>query len=126
MSQCARPECLTAAKSSCSGCDREQYCGSICQKLDWKSHKSICPILKRLSNKLQTYDEAVQIIDEILVSNKGNNARVLENLLKYADYQFGEHVEGSKYHERSDGQHIANWNVGIGILLEISKRIVNI
>jgi tetratricopeptide (TPR) repeat protein len=82
--------------------------------------------LKKLPKKLQSYDEAVKIIDEILASNKGNNARVLEHLLTYADYQFGQHVAGSKYRERSDGQRIANWNVDIDILLEISTRISNI
>jgi hypothetical protein len=47
-------------------------------------------------------------------------------LLFYADYQFGEHVAGSKYRERSDGQRIANWNVDISILLKIITRITNI
>jgi tetratricopeptide (TPR) repeat protein len=126
MSQCARPDCQTIAKSSCSSCGREQYCGSDCQKLDWKAHKLICPILKKLPNKLQSYKEAVQIINEILTSNKGNNARILEHLLSYADYQFGEHVAGSKYRERSDGQRIDNWNVDISIFLKISTRITDI
>jgi hypothetical protein len=126
MSQCGRPNCQVAAKSSCSGCGREQYCGSDCQKLDWKAHKSMCPILKKLPNKLQSYNEAVQIIDEIMMSNKGNNARVLEHLLSYADYQFGQTVAGSKYRERSDGQSIANWTVDIFILLQISSKLVEI
>jgi hypothetical protein len=47
-------------------------------------------------------------------------------LLSYADHQFGEHVSGSKYRERSDGQRIANWDVDISILLKISTRITNI
>jgi hypothetical protein len=126
MSHCARPECQTAAKSSCSRCGREQYCGSDCQRLDWKAHKIICPILKKLPNRQQSYNEVVQIIDEILASNQGNNARILEHLLSYADYQFGQHVAGSKYRERSDGQSIANWDVDINILLLISIRISNI
>jgi hypothetical protein len=126
MSHCARPDCQTAANSSCSGCDREQYCGSDCQKLDWKAHKSICPILKKLANKQQSYKKAVQSIDETLASNKANNVRVLDHLLSYADYQFGQHVAGSKYRERSDGQRIDNWDVEIDILFLISKKISNI
>jgi tetratricopeptide (TPR) repeat protein len=82
--------------------------------------------LKKLPNKLQSYNEAVQTINEILASSKGNNARVLEHLLSYADYQFGQHVAGSKYRERSDGQRIDNWNVDINILFEISTRLSNI
>jgi hypothetical protein len=106
---------------------QSQYCGSDCQKLDWKAHKLICPILKKPPNKLQSYKEAVQIVDEMLTSNKGNNARVLAHLLSYADYQFGQHIAGSKYRERSDGQErISNWDVDFNILLEIITRITNI
>jgi hypothetical protein len=47
-------------------------------------------------------------------------------LLSYADYQFGEHVAGSKYRERSDGQRIDNWDVDINILLKIITKIINI
>jgi hypothetical protein len=79
--------------------------------------------LKKFPNKLQSYNEAVQIIDEILTSNKGSNTRVLGHLLSYADYQFGEHVAGSKYRERSDGQRIANWTVDIDILNKIITTI---
>jgi tetratricopeptide (TPR) repeat protein len=126
MSLCARPNCQTAAKSSCSGCGREQYCGSACQKLDWKVHKLICPILKRLPNKQQSYKEAVRIINEIRSSNKGNDVRVLGHLLSYADYQFGQPVTGRDYRERSDGQRITNLQVDIYILLHISNQIVNV
>jgi hypothetical protein len=82
--------------------------------------------LKKLPNKLQSYNEAVQIIDEILTSSKGKNARILVHLLSYADYQFGEHIAGSKYRERSDGQRISNWDVDINILNNISRRITDI
>ncbi len=85
MSQCARPECVSKGKSSCSICFREQYCSSECQKLDWKIHKGMCPILKKLSREPQPYNEAMRVINEILTSNKGYKIRVLEHLLSYAD-----------------------------------------
>jgi hypothetical protein len=120
MSLCARPGCESAAKSSCSACDREQYCGSICQKLDWKIHKSICAILKKLPQKQQPYDEASRIINEILPSNRGKDARVLEHLLSYADYQFWPPITGRDYREWSDDQHISNWTVDIHIFYFVS------
>jgi tetratricopeptide (TPR) repeat protein len=126
MSQCARPDCQAVANSSCSGCGREQYCGSVCQKLDWKVHKSLCPIFKKLSSQLQPYNEVVRITKEILASNKGNDIRVLEHLMSYADYQFGKQVAGRDHRERMDGQRIANWDVEIEILLKISNNLVNI
>jgi tetratricopeptide (TPR) repeat protein len=114
------------AKSSCSGCGREQYCGSACQKQDWKMHKSMCPILKKLSNRLQPYGEVVQVAKEILASKKGGNIRTLEHLLQYGEYQFGKPIIGKDYRERTDGQTIANWDVDINILLKISITIVDI
>jgi hypothetical protein len=125
MSQCARPDCQIAAKSSCSGCRREQYCGSVCQKLDWKAHKSICTILKRLPYHLHSCDEAARVTTEILASNKGNDVRVLKHLLSYADNQFGQQVEGRDYRVRGDGQRIANWVVDIDILLNINSTMIN-
>eukprot|EP00596_Hydrurales_sp_CCMP1899_P008774 CAMPEP_0119037738 /NCGR_PEP_ID=MMETSP1177-20130426/6223_1 /TAXON_ID=2985 /ORGANISM="Ochromonas sp, Strain CCMP1899" /LENGTH=347 /DNA_ID=CAMNT_0006999371 /DNA_START=296 /DNA_END=1340 /DNA_ORIENTATION=- len=125
--QCARPDCQIVAKSSCSGCGREKYCGSVCQKQDWKAHKSICAILKKLPNQLHSYNEAARVIKEILASNKGNDIRVLEHLLSYADNQFGQHVEGRDYRERTDGQRIDNnWDVDIDTLLKISNSMINI
>jgi tetratricopeptide (TPR) repeat protein len=128
MSTCARPNCQIAAKSSCSGCGRKKYCGSVCQKQDWKAHKSICAILKKLPNKLQSYDETletVRIIKQILASNKGIDIRVLEHLLSYADNQFGQQVAGRDYCERIDGQRIDNWDVDINILLKINSRMTD-
>jgi hypothetical protein len=71
MSQCARPGCIISGKSSCSGCEREIYCGSMCQKMDWKAHKPSCSTLKNLSKNLLTYREAKQVIDKILASKEG-------------------------------------------------------
>mmetsp|Transcript_44116 Transcript_44116/g.86875 ORF Transcript_44116/g.86875 Transcript_44116/m.86875 type:complete len:474 (-) Transcript_44116:262-1683(-) len=34
--------CGKKAKSKCSKCQNVGYCGSVCQKLDWKSHKLEC------------------------------------------------------------------------------------
>jgi hypothetical protein len=86
----------------------------------------MCPILKKLPNKLQSYDEAVRIIDEILTSNKGNDLRVLGRLLSYADYQFEQPTRGRDYRERIDGQRIDNWTVDLNILLHISMKMVNV
>jgi tetratricopeptide (TPR) repeat protein len=82
--------------------------------------------LKKLPNQLHSYSEAARVIKGILASNKGNDVRVLEHLLSYADNQFGQQVEGRDYRERTDGQRIANWDVDINILLNISTIISNI
>lgn len=84
----------------------------------------MCPILKKLSNCLQTLDNANQIIREIL-SKKDNSLRILEHLLSYAEYQFGTPVEGIGHRERG-GQRECNWNVDIAILHVINHRIADI
>jgi tetratricopeptide (TPR) repeat protein len=126
MSECARPDCHQAGKSFCSGCGREQYCGSACQKQDWKKHKSMCPVLKKLSNTLQPYDEVVQVVKEMIESKKGDNIRIFEHLLLYTEYQFGKPIIGKDYRERTDGQRISNWNVDICYILKISSTILYI
>mmetsp|Transcript_11679 Transcript_11679/g.11322 ORF Transcript_11679/g.11322 Transcript_11679/m.11322 type:complete len:469 (+) Transcript_11679:96-1502(+) len=129
MFQCARPNCHLQGKSSCSGCGREQYCGSECQKLDWKIHKSLCPFLKKLSNKTQPYHEALKVIDSILQSKKANDMRVLEHLLSYVEYQFElihrKEVTGIIYYDRGDGQRTNNWDVDILIFYEIYRSIIS-
>jgi hypothetical protein len=86
----------------------------------------MCPILKKLSNKLQSFDDAFQIITEILASKKGKDERVLEHLLSYADCQFGKGVTGKDYREREDGERISNFKVDLDILHEINHRLFRI
>jgi hypothetical protein len=78
----------------------------------------MCPILKKLSTKLQPYHEVIQIKNEILASKKGSDVRVLVHLLSYLEYQFGGKVAGIDYRERIDGERVSNWEVEIEILQE--------
>jgi tetratricopeptide (TPR) repeat protein len=86
----------------------------------------MCPILKKLSKNLQPFREVIPLIKEILASPKGNDVRVLEHLLSYAEYQFGSQFLGISYRGREGGEHISNWEVDIGILYNIKNRIVDV
>jgi hypothetical protein len=79
----------------------------------------MCPILKKLKVELQPYREVARLIIEILESKKGNDCRVLEHLLSFADYQFGKEVIEKNYRERGDGERISNWNLDMNILNQI-------
>jgi hypothetical protein len=125
MSQCGRPGCHWAAKSSCSGCEREDYCGSDCQKLDWKDHKSMCPILKKFSKELQPYNKAIAVIDEVMESKKIKDIRFLGHLLSYAHHQLGKQVTGTIYLERKDGQRINNFSFAV-ILAGMNSNIAGL
>jgi hypothetical protein len=123
MSTCTRPCCLLEGLHRCSICLREAYCSVDCQKGDWKAHKAICKILKKLSFQLQPYHEVIQVIKEIrevVVTQKMENTRVLGHSISYALYQFGDRVIGKTCRERAfNGECIDNWVFEIGILVPI-------
>jgi hypothetical protein len=79
----------------------------------------MCPILKKLTNKLRPYREVNRLVDEILKSKKGNDIRVLEHLLSFAEDQFGKEITGKHYRERGDGDRKSDWIVEIEILNDI-------
>jgi hypothetical protein len=76
----------------------------------------MCPILKKLSTKLQPFHEVILIKDEILALKKGEDCSVFEHLLSYLEYQFGEKVVGRDYRERKNGERISDWVVEFMIL----------
>jgi hypothetical protein len=102
----------------------EPYCSGECQKLDWKKHKLICTILKRLSNELQPYQEVVKVIMEILVIP--GNLRILSHLLCYAEFQFGERIAGKAYRQRGNGEKIDNLTVEVRVVIDIYRRFLSV
>jgi hypothetical protein len=83
----------------------------------------MCPILKKLSIQLQPFIEVIRIKNEVLKSKKGEDCRVLEHLLSYLEYQFGQKVAGIDYRERSNGERINNWIVEVKILSTIYGQL---
>lgn len=124
MSQCARPCCNKSAIHRCSVCLKEPYCSGECQKSDWKKHKLICKVLKRLPSNLQPYREVVQNIEGIRSATK--NVRVLHHLLSYAQFQFGNSIPGKSYRQRQNGERIDNFEVEIDIMILIYRNLVTI
>jgi hypothetical protein len=39
---CYHPDCENNGRYLCSGCRSVRYCSDVCQRADWKSHKSGC------------------------------------------------------------------------------------
>lgn len=54
----------------------------------------MCPIVKKLVNKLQSKDEVTGVICEILDSRKGKDVRVVGHLILYAEFQFKNRLAG--------------------------------
>jgi hypothetical protein len=129
VSQCALPACFKKGANRCSICLRESYCSGECQKVDWKFHKLICKILKKLSDGFQPYHEVSRVIDEILdemPENKELGIRILGHLISYAERQFGNRILGKAYRERNSGERIDNWGVEIKILVRIYDDLISI
>lgn len=62
-------------------------CGTAAEnakKIDWKKHKLICKILKKLSDNLHPFVEVLQVIVEIF--GAPGDVRVLRHLLAYAHF----------------------------------------
>lgn len=87
MPVCGRIGCHREGVNRCSICLREPYCCCECQKSDWKKHKLVCKILKKLSSDRQSYNVVIQTVTEIFLMPK--NVRVLNHLLHYVEFQVG-------------------------------------
>jgi hypothetical protein len=126
--KCARPGCICLATSTCSACQKDQYCSGECQKLDWKNHKLACKTLKKLSNKLEPYSDVVQLIQSILQEDEKptKTLRFLTHLLSYAEFQFGDRIAGQDYRHRGDAEGITNYGVEIDIMFPIYEELVAI
>jgi tetratricopeptide (TPR) repeat protein len=79
--------------------------------------------LKKLSTQLQPFHKVIRIKDEVLISKKGEDCRVLEHLLSYLEHQFGEKITGIEYRERGNGERISNWEVEVMNLFKINTRL---
>jgi hypothetical protein len=129
MSTCSQPGCPQRSTCRCTGCSRELYCSSSCQKLDWKIHKPMCKHLKKLSRKLQPYDDVVHEITQILQNKDVKHDDWLwRHLLSYALFQFGESIPGKHHRERVEPYYdvIDNHFVEIEFLDAIYRHLIQI
>lgn len=129
MPKCARPGCPNSGTSNCSACLREYYCSHDCQKGDWKAHKLICKIIKKLSLQQQPFQDVVPAIKGTLAVRPQKlhlGLRVLEHLLKYALHQFGDIVPGNDYRARENGEQIYNYKVDVMNLFPIYVDMIEL
>jgi hypothetical protein len=82
----------------------------------------MCKILKKmLSNQIQPYSEVADVIDEIRDAPQKISCeiRILKHLIRYAEFQFGDRIQGESYRKRHNGLCISNWDVDVNYLLPI-------
>lgn len=133
MKKCARSACLSMGVHRCSVCLREPYCSGSCQKGDWKAHKLICQILKKLSLQHEPYPIVIELINDTKIDNyflkNELKIRVLEHLISYTEHQFGDRVPGREYRERGNGiqiDYISNYEVEIDYLADFYNSLTDL
>jgi hypothetical protein len=112
MLKCINPDCHNTAGTSCSVCAGENYC----QKLDWRVHKSLRPVLKKLPSELQPSHEGTftltgmdgvrsDMVQDILSEKymKDNPLKLLQPILKtnrndseYSDVSYQDIMESDR------------------------------
>lgn len=75
----------------CGKCGSIYYCGSACQKIDWKKHKSVCVILS------QSIDFIKQYINNLYQNFKSKNDLYELSLLAYRKKPGVIYVEYNQY-----------------------------
>jgi hypothetical protein len=132
--ECAKPGCEQKGFKACSACRREYYCTSECQKKDWKTHKIVCNMIKRMPDTLlPSFNDVLSVIQEVLgqteaqifkLGRKGY-IRLLQHTATFAEHQFGKRIIGKTAYERDNGDSIDNFTVDLGVFFEVYKEIVD-
>ena len=114
---CKRRNCEEAGSKFCGACRSACYCSVACQKEDWKVHRISCTKnlptgflhIDRVSKEIKkSFDQAIALKAE---GNESEAIKVLENVLVFAEYQFGPRIPGKSHRIRTNGDHIDNWRV---------------
>jgi hypothetical protein len=75
---CEREGCILEVLSRCSGCKLARYCSRECQKIDWKHHKDVCKIYRKISRDNPNMIELKYIHDPV---NPNPNSPALKYFL---------------------------------------------
>jgi hypothetical protein len=119
--ECGRPSCVEIATKKCSACNTETYCSPVCQKLDWKIHKSMCVHMKN-PDQLLPIDEVVKIILEHEKQTQRTSLtetekiRLMRYYLSFSIFQLGDRIEGKDYREGLNSNRVDNWRAELYLL----------
>ncbi|XP_071701990.1 histone-lysine N-methyltransferase ASHR1-like isoform X2 [Rutidosis leptorrhynchoides] len=71
--------CFTSSNlKRCSSCHVVCYCGSTCQKFDWKLHRLECQLLARLDkNRITSLTPSIRLIVKLYLRRKLQNEKVI-------------------------------------------------
>lgn len=125
MSQCCETSCLNFGLKLCSGCLKEGYCSSGCQKKDWKKiHKFMCGYMK--NDKFLSFTEVekklIELAKQASLKDGTDCIRILKCAVSFAEFQFNERLVGKTYRER-DGVRVGNHHVEMGRLIPLCTHI---
>jgi hypothetical protein len=113
---CFNGNCVEVGKKFCAACRYACYCSADCQKQDWKAiHKKSC----MKSRQFLPIDEVSRIIKKSVdhaikckaMDKNEQSIKILEDILVFAEHQYGEPVSGQCFRTRENGDRIDNWKV---------------
>jgi MYND finger len=94
-------------------CQNEWYCSVDCQRSDWKSHKMTCGKkilpLQELQDSIRMAADQAKRYEEAGENVKA--AAVFEKVLISSEYQYGEHIPGTCFRQRKNGEMIKEWKL---------------
>lgn len=128
--KCAKLGCSRIGTKACSACLRECYCSAECQKKDWKTHKIVCHLIKKMPDTLLPYNDVCSVVAEALnetevsIVKLGSKryVRLLQHITIFAKHQFGKRIAGKSVYERGNGERIDSWNVEITVFIKIYMK----
>ncbi|XP_071703585.1 histone-lysine N-methyltransferase ASHR1-like [Rutidosis leptorrhynchoides] len=71
--------CFTSSNiKKCSSCHLVWYCGTTCQKSDWKMHRLECKLLAKLDkNRIRSYTPVIRLMVKLYLRRKLQNEKVI-------------------------------------------------
>jgi hypothetical protein len=118
--ECDRPGYSEKRIQACSASQREFYCGTECQKKDWKTRKKICHVVELIIDApLPLYKDVCSIIEgaflrtEAPVDKLSDKvcAKLLQHTATFTERQFGKRTTGRVVYEGDNGDRIMNSEV---------------
>ena len=125
---CSKHGCNSVGTKFCGACGESCYCSVICQKEDWKAHKSSCVDINKLPVNVLPVPQIDKFIKkamtELSTLESGGKAKeainLLLKLLAFVENQYGLRVKGTSYSRRGNGDLVDNIAL-INIRIEISR-----
>jgi hypothetical protein len=134
--ECAKLDCYQLGTNSCSGCLRQYYCSTECQKSDWKMHKTLCRLIKLMPfDMLKPFYDVESIVIEVTekaeekIADSETQSKIMIILLQHAasfvENQFKNRIVGTHYLRDTSERFVEDitWQIKVNMLCVIHEKL---